>query len=125
LHLTPTHWQPTVITLGFQFGQVAPLFQASKIKHFKTFKHESRNQMSNAIKSEVVKNEVVKSDSETFSEIRNGYYKQAEGLMSLIDGLEEIMSNSNSEIKNDIGDAISALKVAEQKIESLKLGEWI
>jgi len=81
--------------------------------------------MSNAIKSEVVKNEVVKSDSETFSEIRNGYYKQAEGLMSLIDGLEEIMSNSNSEIKNDIGDAISALKVAEQKIESLKLGEWI
>ena len=81
--------------------------------------------MSNTIKSEVVKNEVVKSDSETFSEIRNGYYKQAEGLMSLIDGLKEIMGNSNGEIKNDIGDAISALRVAEQKIESLKLGQWI
>ena len=72
-----------------------------------------------------VKTQVAAADAETFNEIRDGYYKQAEGLMGLIDGLKSVMSNATGDQKDELEEAIATLVFAEEQIESLQLGTWI
>ena len=75
--------------------------------------------------TETVKTELVHADNETCNPIRNDYYKQAEGLMGLREGLKDVMANATGDAKDELEEAIATLAFAEDQIETLKLGQWI
>ena len=76
--------------------------------------------------TETVKTELLKTDNWNFDQVRKNYYKQAEGLMALIEVLKDVMADATTEdAKDELEEAIATLAFAEDQIETLKLGQWI
>ena len=76
--------------------------------------------------TETVKAELLKTDQWNFDQVRSNYYKQAEGLMGLIEVLKDVMADATTDdAKDELEEAIATLTFAEDQIETLKLGQWI